>query len=60
VQECCAVIDMGPWVTWDEPWRLAANVHRVFRECGGASWNDPFDTGAVMADVEALRRRLAP
>lgn len=58
VLECCEGIDLGPWVTWDEPWRLAANVHRVFRECGGSTWNDPFDAGIVMADVEELRRRL--
>ncbi len=58
VLDCCAGIDLGPWAQWDEPWRLAANVHRVYRECGGADWNGPFDSGAVMADVEALRRRL--
>jgi cyclase len=58
VLECCESIDLGPWAAWDEPWRLAANVHRVYRECTGAEWDDPFDTGAVMADVEALRRRL--
>jgi hypothetical protein len=23
-----------------------------------AIWDDPFDTGAVMADVEALRHRM--
>lgn len=58
VLECCAGIDLGPWVTWDEPWRLAANVHRVYRECGGVGWNTPFDAGVVMTDVEELRRRL--
>lgn len=58
VLECCVGIDLGPWVTWDEPWRIAANVHRVYRECEGAAWDDPFDSGAVMADVEAMRRRL--
>ena len=58
VLDCCAGIDLGPWVTWDEPWRLAANVHRVYRECDGSEWNTPFDSGVVMADVEELRRRL--
>lgn len=58
VLDCCAGIDLGPWITWDEPWRLAANVHRIYRECTGAEWNTPFDAGTVMADVEELRRRL--
>ena len=58
VLECCAGIDLGPWITWDEPWRLAANVHRVYRESSGEEWNTPFDAGVVMADVEELRRRL--
>jgi glyoxylase-like metal-dependent hydrolase (beta-lactamase superfamily II) len=58
VLDCCAGIDLGPWVTWDEPWRLAANVHRVYRECEGASWDTAFDASVVMADVEELRRRL--
>jgi len=58
VLESCAGIDLDGWSTWDEPWRLAANVHRVYRECAGAQWDTPFDSGAVMADVEALRRQL--
>ena len=58
VLDCCSGIDLGLWVTWDEPWRLAANVHRVYRECEGSEWNTPFDSGVVMADVEELRRRL--
>ena len=58
VLDCCSGIDLGPWVTWDEPWRLAANVHRIYRECAGAAWNTPFDASVVMADVEDLRRRL--
>lgn len=59
VLECCAGIDLGEWARWDEPWRLAANVHRVYRECAGGGWDTAFDSGAVMADVEALRRTLS-
>ena len=58
VLECCTGIDLGEWARWDEPWRLAANVHRVYRECAGGEWDSTFDSGAVMADVEELRRRL--
>lgn len=58
VLESCAGIDLAEWARWDEPWRLAANVHRVYRECAGGDWDTPFDSGAVMADVESLRRRL--
>lgn len=59
VLDCCATIDLGEYARWDEPWRLAANVHRVYRECEGASWDTPFDSGEVMRDVAELKRRLA-
>jgi cyclase len=52
-------IELGPYATWTDPARLAANVHRVFRECEGAAWDDPVDAGAVMADVRALHGILA-
>jgi len=58
VLDCCAGIDLGPRATWDEPWRLAANVHRVYRECAGAGWSDPVDVTAVMRDVSELKRRM--
>jgi len=57
VLEACAEIDLAPYLGWDEPWRLAANVHRVYRECEGASWDDPYDSGAIMRDVRALKDR---
>jgi glyoxylase-like metal-dependent hydrolase (beta-lactamase superfamily II) len=47
-------IELGPYATWTDPARLAANVHRVYRECAGGQWDDPVDAGAVMADVRAL------
>ncbi|MCB0996618.1 MAG: MBL fold metallo-hydrolase [Acidimicrobiales bacterium] len=56
VLECCERLDLGPYAEWDEPWRLAANVHRVYRECAGAAWDDPVDAAAVMRDVSALKR----
>jgi cyclase len=59
VLTCCAGIDLAPYAGWDEHWRLAANVHRIYRECAGLGWNEPVDSAAVMADVEALRRRLS-
>ena len=59
VLECCDEIDLGEWAKWDEPWRLAANVHRVYRECEGSAWDASFDASIVMADVEELRRRLS-
>jgi len=58
VLDCCAAIDLGPWAAWDEPWRLAASVHRVYRECAGASWDDPVDAAEVMRDVAELKRRM--
>ena len=59
VLDCCLAMDLGPYAGWGEPWRLAATVHRVYRECAGASWDDAFDGTAVMADVHALRSRWA-
>lgn len=59
VLECCSTIDLGPYATWDEPWRLAANVHRVYRECAGMPWNGAIDSTAVMDDVDEFRRRLS-
>jgi glyoxylase-like metal-dependent hydrolase (beta-lactamase superfamily II) len=51
-------IELGPYAMWSEPARLAANVHRVYRECAGAAWDGPVDAGAVMADVHSLAVHL--
>jgi cyclase len=51
-------IELGPYAEWTDPARLAANVHRVYRECEGASWDGPVDASAVMADVRALHAIL--
>jgi cyclase len=59
VLDCCSTIDLGPYSAWDEPWRLAANVHRVYRECARVPWNGTVDGMAIMADVDELRRRLS-
>jgi cyclase len=56
--EASTRIELGPYATWTDPARLAANVHRVYRECEGASWDDPVDASAVMADVRALHAIL--
>jgi glyoxylase-like metal-dependent hydrolase (beta-lactamase superfamily II) len=60
VLDACERIDLAPYAGWDEPWRLAANVHRVYRECEGAAWDDAYDAGAVMTDVRALKERMRP
>ena len=52
-------IELGPYASWTDPARLAANVHRVYRECAGASWDDTVDAAAVMADVRAFDAVLA-
>lgn len=54
--DAAKAIDLGPWADWTEPHRLAANVHRAYREHRGSAWDDSYDAAAVMADVEALRR----
>ena len=58
VLDACARIELGPYAAWNEPFRLAANVHRVYRECAGASWDDPVDASQVMADVRAVKAML--
>jgi cyclase len=58
VLDACARIELGPYAQWNEPFRLAANVHRVYRECDGSRWDDPVDAGTVMADVRALELHM--
>lgn len=58
VLDACARIELGPYAAWNEPFRLAANVHRVYRECAGAAWDDAVDAAQVMADVRAVKELL--
>jgi len=53
-------IELGPYAEWNEPFRLAANVHRCYREFAGIAWDASFDSGAVMADVRALKTAMHP
>jgi len=48
-------IELGPYAAWNEPFRLAANVHRCYREFAGATWDATYDSGAVMADMRTLK-----
>jgi glyoxylase-like metal-dependent hydrolase (beta-lactamase superfamily II) len=59
VLDACDGIDLAPYAGWEEPWRLAANVHRVYRECEGAAWDEPYDAPQVMSDVCTLKERMA-
>ena len=51
-------IELGPYAAWNEPFRLAANVHRCYREFTGATWDATYDSGAVMADMRALKAAM--
>ena len=42
-------IELGPYAAWNEPFRLAANVHRCYREFAGAGWDATYDSAAVMS-----------
>jgi glyoxylase-like metal-dependent hydrolase (beta-lactamase superfamily II) len=53
-------IELGPYAGWNEPFRLAANVHRCYREFAGAAWDTPYDSAAVMADLRALKAAQGP
>jgi glyoxylase-like metal-dependent hydrolase (beta-lactamase superfamily II) len=48
-------IELGPYVGWTEPERLAFQVDRAYREFRGEPWDQPVDTGRVFAEVAALR-----
>jgi glyoxylase-like metal-dependent hydrolase (beta-lactamase superfamily II) len=52
-------IELGPYVGWTEPERLAFQVDRAYREFRGEPWDQPVDTGRVFAEVAALRDHFA-
>lgn len=52
--EAALRIELGPYAGWNEPERLAFNVHRAYRELRGEPWETTVDLGAVLADMAAL------
>jgi glyoxylase-like metal-dependent hydrolase (beta-lactamase superfamily II) len=53
-------IELGPpYDHWNEPERLAFNVHRAYRELRGEPWDAPVDVMTVFVDVAALREHFA-
>jgi cyclase len=56
-REAAERIELGPYLGWTEPARLAFQVHRAYRELDGLPWDTPVDTGAVFEDLEVLRQR---
>lgn len=56
--EASQKIELGPYASWNEPFRLAANVHRCYREFAGAGWDAAYDGAAIMADVRALKATM--
>lgn len=57
--EAAKRIELGPYLGWTEPERLAFQVNRAYRELLGEPWDAPIDTGRVFAEVAALREHLA-
>jgi cyclase len=53
-------IELGPYAGWNEPERLAFNVHRAYRELRGGAWDEPVDLAAVWSDMATLAEELAP
>jgi cyclase len=59
--ECAQAMELPPpYVGWNEPERLAFNVHRAYRELRGDPWDTRLDVMQVFADVAALRDRFHP
>lgn len=58
--ECAQAIELGPpYDGWNEPERLAFNVHRAYRELRGEPWDTRVDVMQVFGDVAALRARFS-
>lgn len=53
--EAAKRIELGRWAGWNEPERLAFNVHRAYRELDGKPWDEQLDVMEVFADVGRLR-----
>ncbi|MCX7619853.1 MAG: MBL fold metallo-hydrolase, partial [Acidimicrobiales bacterium] len=58
ILEAAKAIDIGPWLAWEEPERLAFQIHRAYREFSGAAWDEPVDIAAVLNDLDELRRHF--
>jgi glyoxylase-like metal-dependent hydrolase (beta-lactamase superfamily II) len=56
--EASKLIELGPYAGWNEPERLAFNVHRAYRELRGGAWDEPVEIAAVWADIAALAEHL--
>jgi hypothetical protein len=56
--EASTRIELGPYAGWNEPERLAFNVHRAYRELRGGAWDESVDIGAVWKDMAALSDHL--
>lgn len=52
-------IELGPYAGWNEPERLAFNVHRAYRELRGGGWDEPVEIASVWQDIAALATHLA-
>ncbi len=57
--EAAKRIELGPYLGWSEPERLAFQVDRAYRELRGEPWDAPVDAGRVFAEMAALRQHLA-
>ena len=53
--QAAKAIDLGPWLDWEEPERLAFQINRAYRELAGEAWDTPVDIGKVFSEVGALR-----
>jgi glyoxylase-like metal-dependent hydrolase (beta-lactamase superfamily II) len=52
-------IELGPYLGWTEPERLAFQVDRAYREFRGEAWDAPIDVMRLLAEVAELRLHLA-
>ena len=59
VIEACKSIELGPFGSWSEPWRLPFQVSRAYHEFEDGSWDEPIDALAVFELCHELREHMA-
>jgi cyclase len=58
--EAARRIELGPYLAWEEPERLAFQVDRAYRELEGKPWDTRVDITKVFTEAAELREHLRP
>jgi cyclase len=58
VLDACKQIDLGPFGSWNEPWRLPFQVSRAYHEFDGGRWDESVDALAIFELCYELREHM--